>query len=91
MKVFVGEGVELELEAAREHPFDFVLPLFFLKPFILHQLFGPVDVLVVELDADVARQPVAIGVGAGKADEFGLGNRHALAFKREVDRSLLDD
>src|SRR5215831_6717029 len=91
LKIFVGEGIEFELEPGGEHPFDFILPFFFLKPFILHELSCPVDVFVVELDADVAREPVAIGIGAGEADELGLGDGHALAFKSEINRSLLDD
>src|SRR5207253_11242231 len=44
-----------------------------------------------ELDADIAWQPVRIGIGAREPDELGLGNGHPLALEREVDRSLLDD
>src|SRR5215471_3186429 len=91
LKIFVREGIELELESGGEHPFDFILPFFFLKPLILHELSCPVDVFVVELDADVARQPVAIGIGAGEADELGLGDGHALAFKSEIDGPLFDN
>src|SRR5215831_17834143 len=91
LKILVGEGIELKLESRGEHPFDFILPLFFLKPLILHYLYCPIDVFVVELDANVARKPVAIGIGAGEADELGLGDGHALAFKSEINRSLFDD
>src|SRR5262245_6757118 len=36
LKILVGEGIELKLESRGEHPFDFILPFFFLKPLILH-------------------------------------------------------
>src|SRR5262249_38223794 len=52
---------------------------------------GARDVLVVELDADIARELVALGVGAREPDELGLGDRHALALEREIDRALLYD
>jgi hypothetical protein len=58
-EVLVGERVELVLEPAREHPLDLFLPRLLPNPAKLEQLLGPVDVLVVELDADVARQAVA--------------------------------
>jgi hypothetical protein len=58
---------------------------------VLEQLLGPADVLVVELDADVAREAVVVGIGAGEAEELGLGNGHPLALEREVDGALLDD
>src|SRR3972149_926501 len=90
-EVLVGQRVELVLETGREHPLDLVLPGLLLKPAVLQQLLGPADVLVVELDAHVAREAVAVGSGAGEADELGLGNGHALALEREVDRALLDD
>src|SRR5438309_7229656 len=58
---------------------------------VVDQLFGPADVLVVELDADIAWQPVRIGIRAREPDELGFGNGHPLALEREVDRSLLED
>src|SRR5262245_56135972 len=89
-EVLVGQRVELVLEADREHPLDLVLPGLFLKPAVPEQLPRPAEILVVELDPDVARQAVAVGVAAGEADELGLGNGHSLALERQVDRSLLD-
>src|SRR6185503_10329724 len=79
------------LEARREHPLDLVLPGLLLQPPVLEQLPGAADVLVVELDAHVAGEPVAVGVRAGEPDELGLGNGHPLALEGEVDRALLDD
>src|SRR4029078_3795068 len=90
LKVFVGQGIKLILKTDGEHAFDFILPLFFLKPFVLHQLFGAVDIFVVQLDADIARYSSAIRIGAREADEFRFRNRHALAFECQIDRSLLD-
>src|SRR2546422_8819034 len=91
LEVLVGEGVQLVLEAAREHPLDLFLPTLLLEPRVAEELLGAGDVLVVELDADVAREPVRFGVGARQPDELRLGNRHALALEGEVDRALLDD
>src|SRR6266446_3748591 len=91
LEVLVGEGVQLVLEAAREHPLDLFLPTLLLEPRVAEELLGAGDVLVVELDADVARQPVRFGIGARQPDELRLGNRHALALEGEVDRALLDD
>src|SRR5712691_6891508 len=90
-EVLVGERIELVLEATREHPLDLFLPGLLLKPAVLEQLLGPAHVLVVEFDADVAREAVGVGIGAGEADELGLGNGHPLALEREIDRALLDD
>ena len=36
LKVFVGQRVKLILKTDGEHAFDFILPLFLLKPFVLH-------------------------------------------------------
>src|SRR5207244_12077135 len=90
-EVLVGEGVELVLEPAAQHALDLVLPVLLLEPAVLQQLLGAADVLVVELDADVAGQAVAVGIDAGEADELRLGDGHALALEGEVDRALLDD
>src|SRR5438046_5714157 len=73
-EVLVGERIELVLETAREHPLDLFLPFLLLEPAVLEQLFGPADVLVVELDAYIARQPVRIGIRAREPDELGFGN-----------------
>lgn len=54
---------------------------------VLEQLLGPADVLVVELDAGVAREALGIGNGAGEADELGLGDGHPLALERKVDQA----
>src|SRR5262249_56564059 len=89
LEVLVGQGVQLVLEAAAEHALDLLLPGLLLEPAVLEELLGPAHVLVVELDPHVARQAVAIGIGAGEADEFGLGDGHALALEGEVDRALL--
>src|SRR5262245_40926049 len=91
LEVLVRERVELVLEAARQHALDLLLPGLLLEPGVVHQLLRARDVLVVELDADVARELVGLGVGTRQADELGLGDRHALALEREVDRALLDD
>src|SRR5215510_12888058 len=89
LEVLVGEGVQLILEAGPEHALDLVLPGLLIEPAVLEELLGPAHVLVVELDPHVARQAVAIGIGAGEADELGLGDGHALALEGEVDRALL--
>src|SRR3989442_5421689 len=57
LEVLVGEGVQLVLEAAREHPLDLFLPTLLLEPRVAEELLGAGDVLVVELDADVAPTP----------------------------------
>src|SRR5262249_23058486 len=62
LEVLVGERVELVLEAARQHALDLLLPVLLLEPGVVEQLPGARDVLVVELDADVARELVALGV-----------------------------
>src|SRR5258708_22227921 len=59
-EVLVGERVELVLEAGREHALDLVLLVLLLKAAVLEQLLGLADVLVVQLDADVAREAVAV-------------------------------
>src|SRR2546425_1370680 len=91
LEILVGEGVQLVFEAAREHPLDLFLPALLLEPRVAEELSRAGDVLVVELDAHVARQPVRFGVRAREPDELGLWNRHALALEGEVDRALLDD
>jgi hypothetical protein len=58
---------------AREHPLDLFLPRLLLKPAVLQQLLGPTDVLVVELDADVAWEAVAVGIGAREPMNLALG------------------
>src|SRR5690242_7129082 len=73
-EVLVGERIELVLEAAREHPLDLLLPLLLLEPAVLGQLLGPAHVLVVELDADVARKAIGVRIRAGEPDELGFGN-----------------
>src|SRR5262249_1662865 len=90
-EVLVRERIELVLEAGPHHSLDLLLPGLLLKPPIAEELLGSADVLVVQLDSDVAREAVAVGVGAREADELGFGDRHALALEREVDRALLDD
>ena len=40
LKVLIGEGVEFVFEAACEHPFDFLLPRFFLEPGVGEEFFG---------------------------------------------------
>jgi hypothetical protein len=82
-EVLVGQRVELALEPGREYSLDLVLPVLPLEPALLAQLLGAADVLAVELDAGLAPQAVAVGVGAGEADELGLGNGHPLALERE--------
>src|SRR6266853_1765043 len=89
-EVLVGERIEFVLETRREHPLDLFLPFLLLEPAVVEQLFGPAHVFVVELDADIAWQPVRIGIRAREPDELGLGNGHPLALEREVVRSLLD-
>src|SRR5215467_5897249 len=89
LEVLVGEGVQLVLEAGAEHALDLLLPGLLLEPAVLEELLGPAHVLVVELDPHVARQAVTVGIGAGEADELGLGGGHALALAGEVDRALL--
>src|SRR6267142_1822192 len=91
LEVLVGEGVELVLEPAREHPLDLGLPALLLEPRVAEELFGAGHVLVVQLDADVARQLVGFGVRAREPDELGLRDGHALALEGQVDRALLDD
>src|SRR3989449_10856970 len=91
LEVLVGEGVQLVFEPAREHPLDLLLPALLLEPRISQELAGAGDVLVVELDAHVAGQPVGFGISAREPDELGLRNGHALAFEGEIDRALLDD
>src|SRR3989442_7590604 len=70
---------------------DLLLPGFLLEPLIVEELASAGDVLVVELDAHVAGEPVGFGVPAGEPDELGLRNGHALTFECKVDRALLDD
>src|SRR5262252_10777488 len=90
LEVLVGQRIQLVLEAAAEHALDLVLPGLLLEPAVLEELLGPAHILVVELDPHVARQAVAVGIGAGEPDELGLGDGHALALEGEVDRALLD-
>src|SRR5438046_5374057 len=90
-EVLFGERIELVLETRREHPLDLFLPFLLLEPAVVDQLLGPAHVFVVELDADIAWQPVRSGIRARGPDELGFGNGHPLALEREVDRSLLDD
>src|SRR5258705_8908410 len=90
-EVLVGERVELVLEPAGQHPLDLLLPGLLLEPAVLEELLGAADVLVVELDADIAGEAVVLGIGAGQADELGLGDGHALALEGQVDGALLDD
>src|SRR6266571_6929553 len=70
LEILARLGVELVLEAAREHPLDLHLPGLLLEPLVVHELLGPRNVLVVELDADVPRQLVTLGIRARKADEL---------------------
>src|SRR5258705_321762 len=84
-------GVELVLEPARQHALDLGLPALLLEPRVIEELAGAGDVLLVELDAHVARELVRLGIRAREPDELGLRNGHALALEREVDRALLDD
>ena len=86
-EVFVGQRVQLVLQTAREHSLIFFLPRLFLKSAVLEHLLGSADVLVVELDADVAREAVGVGGGAGEPDEIALGNGHPLALEREIDQA----
>jgi len=58
LEVLAGEGVQFVFEPAREHPLDLLLPGFLLEPLIVEELAGAGDVLVVELDAHVAGEPV---------------------------------
>ena len=81
LKIFIGEGIELVLKAAREHSLYFVLPFFFLKPLVLQQLARTVDIFVVEFDPNIARQAIAVGVAARETDELRLRDGHSLAFE----------
>src|ERR1044072_5060645 len=90
LEVLVREGVELVLEAARQHALDLLLPGLLLEPGVIQQFLRARDVLLVELDADVARELVGLGVSAREANELGLRDGHALALEGEIDRSLLD-
>src|SRR5439155_1124041 len=67
------------------------LPRLLREPRVAQQLARARDVLVVELDADVARQAVGLGIRAREPDEFRLRNGHALTLEGQVDRALLDD
>src|SRR2546425_2377114 len=91
LEVLVGEGVQLVLESAREHPLDLLLPVLLLEPVIVEELLGAGNVLVVELDAHVAREAVRFGIRARQPHELRLRNGHALALEGEIDRALLDD
>src|SRR5213079_1074806 len=91
LEVLVGEGVQLVFEPAREHPLDLLLPALLLEPRVAQELAGAGDVLVVQLDSHVTREPVRFGIPAREPDELGLGNGHALALEGEIDRALLDD
>src|SRR2546425_2059258 len=91
LEVLAGEGVQFVFEPAREHPLDLLLPGLLLEPLIVEELAGAGDVLVVELDAHAAGEPVGFGVPAGEPDELGLRNGHALTFEGKIDRALLDD
>src|SRR2546430_6141144 len=91
LEVLVGEGVQLVFEPAREHPLDLLLPALLLEPRVAEQLAGAGDVLVVELDAHVAREPVRFGIRARQPHELRLRDGHALALEGEIDRALLDD
>src|SRR5882762_3051628 len=71
-EVFVGERIELVLETRREHPLDLFLPGLLLKPAVIDQLLGPAHVFVVELDADIARQPVSIGNLAFESERMAI-------------------
>src|SRR5206468_520826 len=64
LEVLVRERVQLVLQPAREHPLDLFLPGLLREPRVAQQLARARDVLVVELDADVARQAVRLGIRA---------------------------
>src|SRR5438552_16880364 len=85
LKVLVGEGVELVLEPRREHPLDLGLRALLLEPGVSEALTRARDVLVVQLDADVARTSVGLRVRARAPRESGLRNGHALAFEPPAD------
>src|SRR5438309_3865490 len=72
LEVLVGEGVELVLEPAREHPLDLGLPALLLEPGVAEELARARGVLLVQLDPDVARQLVGFRVRAREPDELGL-------------------
>src|SRR5688572_27967511 len=91
LEVLVGERVELDLEPARQHPLDLLLPVLLLEPAVAEELTSACGVLLVELDPDIPRQNVRFGIGAREPDELRLRDRHPLALEGEVDRSLLDD
>jgi len=72
-EVLVGQGVELVREAGREHALDLVPPILLLGPAVHEQLLGPANVLVVQLDADVAREAVAVGIALERPMNLALG------------------